>query len=211
LSLAAPNDIPLCSAVLQKLADALPKDLDQFCVPTLFSVGLGPIWVNELWSRQGYDTATNASFALHNVLVRDSNSPGLSHLARSIWAVASVARWGCIPEPIDADLFKSLRSVANSHHLETSFWARYLGVVSGILTTILPTASIDAQELSEAVTFKSHCSKDPANPLEVTISVSAKFSEGINLDELVDRFKFVSKKNGNKKSSRKVVARIAKT
>jgi retrograde regulation protein 2 len=153
LSLAAPNDIPLCSAVLQKLADALPKDLDQFCVPTLFSVGLGPIWVNELWSRQGYDTATNASFALHNVLVRDSNSPGLSHLARSIWAVASVARWGCIPEPIDADLFKSLRSVANSHHLETSFWARYLGVVSGILTTILPTASIDAQELSEAVTY----------------------------------------------------------
>jgi retrograde regulation protein 2 len=149
------GDMLLCKAVLQKLSTALPQGLDLSRMPTILSTGLGPLWAGELWSRQGYDANTNASFALHNALIRDSDCPGLSHLTRALLAVTSVARWGCNPAPVDSDLYKGLRRVADSHTPNASFWALYIGVVSGILTTILPTAPVDVQQLDTAIRYDS--------------------------------------------------------
>jgi retrograde regulation protein 2 len=197
-------------SVLQKLSSALPPSLDLSSTPTILSLGLGPLWASELWTRQGHDADTNGAFSLHNALVRDSDCPGFSHLTRAILAVASVARWGCKPSPTDAAVYQGLTSVAELHHPQAPFWACYIGALSGLMATVFPVTPLDAQQLDTAIRFKASHSNIKANIIELDIAIAPEFAKGLNIEELISNFKVKFTSKGDKKNSWKVIARLAK-
>ncbi|KAI9171518.1 Retrograde regulation protein [Paramyrothecium foliicola] len=201
--------LPVYNAVLEILSSALPKDLDFSSIPTIFSTGLGPLWVGELWGRQGHDTDTNASFALHHSLIRESDCPGFSHVVRAILAITSVARWGNTQGQVDADILKRLRHIANSRSVDAAFWAAYIGVISGILVTILPTPPRNANELQSTIRFESNRSKE-TNVIEIAIAVPPEIAQELKMEELIERFKLLSRKPYHSKNSWKILPRQSK-
>lgn len=130
---------PAFDALLRKLETALPQGVDFSGIPTILSTGLGPLFVRQLWARHGHDGDTNASFALHDAITRDSDCPGMSHLARAIFGLAMCARWGGGLGPADAQLQNGLSSIAEKEHAEAAFWAQYIGSVASVLASMFPS------------------------------------------------------------------------
>lgn len=138
-------------AALHLLSAALPAELASSSMPTIFSLGLGSLLVREMWDRSGHSAEANSAFALHTSIIRDSECPGLTHLARAVLGLSTCARWACRLCPADAQLFQGLRRVADSHHEDASFWAMYVGAVSSILASLFPVMPQDARHLLDAV------------------------------------------------------------
>lgn len=128
---------PIFDDILRLLSTALPKEMNSN-IPTVFNLGFQALFVQQIWDRRGYDAYTNASFALHDAITRNSDCPGLTHLARAVLGLAVCARWGCGIGPADAELYQGLRRIADSHAEGSSFWAMYIGALSNVIATIFP-------------------------------------------------------------------------
>ncbi|KAI0398451.1 Ppx/GppA phosphatase family-domain-containing protein [Xylariaceae sp. FL0594] len=113
-------------AVVNVTQSALPPSMAESDVPTVFSLGLGPLFASEIWSRMGESSEANASFHLRHSLTRDSSAPGLTHLARAVLALTLCFRWGASLGPVDKQLFDSLQSLVSDVSVEAIFWAQYI-------------------------------------------------------------------------------------
>lgn len=151
LAAVSPAESEPFDAALRLLSAALPAELASSAMPTVFSLSLGPLLVRHLWERAGHGADANSDFALHTCLVRDPECPGLTHLARALLGLATCARWGCRFGPADAQLFRALGRLVDSHRHDASFWAVYVGAVSGILAALFPVMPRDARHILDAV------------------------------------------------------------
>lgn len=151
LAAVTPKEKPVFDAVLQLLSQSLPEEIIKANIPTVLLPGLGSIFVREIWTRAGYDSDANKTFALHNALIRDPECPGLTHLVRATLGLTSSARWGPKYAPVDAPLAQSLQRILSMYHMDAPFWAQYLGGVTAVLATLLPFQPTQADDLVNSV------------------------------------------------------------
>lgn len=147
---ASPNSLVSIRDIMDTLHTALPPDMDSTRTATIFSLQLGSFYVRQIWHRLGQDADANASAALHYA-VNLPDQPGLTHLSRAVLGVTSCARWGASLAPVDLVLYRNLRALLDSVDPEAVFWADYIGAVSAVLATILPSWPRSQQNISEHV------------------------------------------------------------
>lgn len=146
------EDLALRSA-LRVLEGALPKGLDKHTTPTIFSDHLGILFAQDWWGRAGHDASTNSSFAIHNAISRDSDAPGLTHLARALLGVTSAARWGFALGSADSSLIQGLEGIIARHSTDSVFWARYIGAMANILAEIFCVLPTDHGHLERSIRY----------------------------------------------------------
>ncbi|KAI1328287.1 Ppx/GppA phosphatase [Xylariaceae sp. FL0255] len=156
LSLLHPSSGAALDSVVQILRSALPPEADFTSTPTIFTLGLGPLFVSEAWSRMGEPSEANAAYQLHQSVIRDPSVPGFTHLARSVLGLTLCSRWGGGLGPIDKHLFESLKALVSKAHPEANFWAEYIGALAHFLADICPLVLRDPAKLTRIV--KSVCS-----------------------------------------------------
>lgn len=138
-------------AILDKLSESLPANLTHTHFPTIFNTGLGLLFVREIWNRHGHDADSNTSFAIHDAVSRDTDCPGLTHLARALLGLGVAARWQGNLGPLDTQLHRGLQGILEDRGVDSSFWAQYLGAVAGVLATIFPVMPKQADQLVSAI------------------------------------------------------------
>lgn len=138
-------------AIIDKLSESLPANLTYIHFPTIFNTGLGLLFVREIWNRHGHGADSNASFAIHDAVSRDTDCPGLTHLARALLGLGVAARWGGNLGPLDTQLHRGLQGILEDRGVDSSFWAQYLGAVAGVLATIFPVMPKQADQLVSAI------------------------------------------------------------
>lgn len=138
-------------AVTKILLQAIPKGVHLTDISTVLSGGLDVLFVTQLWSRAGHEPDTNASYALHNAISRDSDAPGLTHIARATLGLTLAARWSLSFCPADAQLAQGLRSILARQHSEAVFWSQYIGAISKVITSVLPVRPNDIHKLNDKI------------------------------------------------------------
>ena len=130
------------SASLQEVIDTLqssfPLDLSMPPPTTVFGLQLDTLYASQIWTGLGNDADTNASAALHNA-INCPDTPGLTHLSRSVLGVTLCARWGAGLGPVDDQLHRNLRALMDSADPDTSFWADYTGAVTAAVAMLIRT------------------------------------------------------------------------
>ncbi|POR31785.1 Retrograde regulation protein 2 [Tolypocladium paradoxum] len=200
---------PIFDDILGLLSTALPKEMNSN-IPTIFNLGLGAVFVRQIWHRQGYDADTNASFALHDAITRNSDCPGLTHLARAILGLAVCARWGCGLGPAEAELNRGLRHIADSHAEGSSFWAMYIGALSGAIATIFPIMPKEPHHIPRAVRLDTQITTGKMGKKDkvvLTIGLASEFANTVNAENLVDDFQ-ATMSNKKDKSSWKALVQV---
>ncbi|KAI1260106.1 Ppx/GppA phosphatase family-domain-containing protein [Xylariaceae sp. FL1019] len=148
-------------AVTKAIQSALPPTTDFSPGLTIFTLGLGPLFASEIWSRMGDPSEANAAFQLHQSITRDPSVPGFTHLARSILGLTLCFRWGATVDtlgPVDRQLFRSLHHLVCAADPLAVFWAEWyvlnqlcpfldIGTVARILSSICPLPPQDPGEL----------------------------------------------------------------
>ncbi|KAK7424882.1 retrograde regulation protein 2 [Neonectria punicea] len=201
---------PILEAVSQLIQDALPTSVDFSDTPTVFTAGLGPLFVRDIWGRAGYDSDTNSSYALNHAIIRDPEAPGLTHVGRALLALTASARWGGNLGSMDAKVFKGLSSIVENKSKDSPAWAGYIGAVADVIANVLPSFPKSVDQVKKAISitssYKEAVDKDK---LILTIEVTSNdHTKGINLGELVELLEGVAKKSGGEKPSFKVSAKI---
>ncbi|KAI3337849.1 Ppx/GppA phosphatase [Ustulina deusta] len=140
-------------AVVKTVQSALPSSVDYSNIPTVFTLGLGPLFASEIWSRSGEPSEANASFQLHQSLARDPTVPGFTHLARSVLGLTLCFRWGATLGPTDQQLFISLQKLVQQASPEAVFWAEYIGEVARLLFQLCPRVPENQKQLENVVSF----------------------------------------------------------
>ncbi|KAI6785617.1 Retrograde regulation protein-like protein [Emericellopsis cladophorae] len=150
---------PIFDGILRKISQALPQEvLASSNIPTVLSdEGLGCLYVREIWARGGYYADTNASYALHNAISRDSDAPGLTHLSRALLGLTVAARWGLGLGPADAKLAEGLEGIISRNSNDAVFWAKYIGAVTDVAASIFPVIPRDIDQFEKSLRY---------NPLE---------------------------------------------
>lgn len=138
-------------SVIETLKSAIPPGFDARDIYTVFTLDLGPLFVEAIWARLGQPDSANAAYELHRAITRDPSVPGFTHLARATLALTLCARWGSDLGPIDRQLLSSLRQLAHAASPEVVFWAEYFGAVAAVLTTLCPTEPRNPEELGNTV------------------------------------------------------------
>ncbi|CAM1506802.1 Fc.00g064430.m01.CDS01 [Cosmosporella sp. VM-42] len=201
---------PVFNAVLQKLSDALPKEVDFSDIPTILNSGLGPLFIHEIWIRQGYDDDANSSFALNHAATGHFDAPGLSHLARALLALTGASRWGGSFGPVDTQLAQGLAGILQAQNQDAPFWAAYIGAVAGVIAMVLPVSPKDAADIEKAITIQSRLKQSDGKKDKVilTIGVASDNTTGINLVDLADKIEGAAKKVEGKKPRIKISAKV---
>ncbi|PNY25753.1 Retrograde regulation protein 2 [Tolypocladium capitatum] len=202
---------PIFDNVLHLLSTALPKEM-RSKIP-IFNLKLGALFVRQIWHRQGYESDANASFALHDAITRNSDCPGLTHLARAILGLAVCARWGCGIGPADAELYLGLRRIADSHTGGSSFWATCIGALSSVIATVFPMMPKEPHHLSRAVRFDTKIkagNKGKRGKVVLTIGLASEYANSVNAESLADDFQATMTTMNNKRyrSPWKVLVRV---
>ncbi|RDA84791.1 hypothetical protein CP532_6524 [Ophiocordyceps camponoti-leonardi (nom. inval.)] len=200
LSAISSSEAPFFEASERLLSAALPSDVATSATPTVLSLGLGPLLIRDSWRRAGFGADTNSVFALHDSIVRDSDCPGLTHLARAVLGLSLCARWGRGFGPADDHLFRGLRAVADSHDKAASFWALYLGAVTAIIAAVFPVMPEEETALSSAIRFKAD--KVPQEhkdkKVKIVLSVGLAPAYAKDIKAVVDDFESTMNKKGDK-------------
>lgn len=144
---------PMFDLLLRILREALPREVEFSSIPTIFNTGLARLFMKEAWSRFGFDADVNTTFALHHAVTRDSTCPGLTHLARSVFALTLSARWGGELGSADAKLYDGLCEILKARNPEGIFWANYVGGVTAILAMVFPSPALDAEHVNRSIRF----------------------------------------------------------
>jgi retrograde regulation protein 2 len=141
------------NGILRKLSEALPREvLASSNTPTVLSdEGLGCLFVQEIWVRGGYDFDTNASYALHNAISRDPDTPGLTHLTRALLGLTVAARWGLGLGPADTKLAEGLEGIITRNSNNAVFWAKYIGAVTYIVANIFPIFPLNMDHFEKSL------------------------------------------------------------
>lgn len=147
------HERPIFEVMLHTLSTALPQDFNLSKVPTIFTTGLGMLFIREVWSRCGYGADSNTSFALQNSISRDTDCPGFTHLTRALLGLAIAARWGGNLSPTDMRLYQGLRGILLSRGADAAFWAQYLGSVAMVLAALFPVFPKHIDLVTQAVKF----------------------------------------------------------
>ncbi|TFA98455.1 Retrograde regulation protein 2 [Trichoderma ghanense] len=196
-------------AILSKLADSLPPDLDP-AVPTIFTTGSGTLFVREIWRRSGHDADANSSFALHDAVSRDTDCPGLTHLVRALLGLGVAARWGGALGPLDAQLHRGLQGILDDRATGAAFWAQYLGAVAGVLAAVFPVFPRLASEVVGAISFESRIEQREGKKdrVLVKIGLASECARRINTEDLIDQVNSATKLTANKASAKAISAQI---
>lgn len=117
----------------------------------LFTLGLAPLFAQQIWAGAGQDGEANASSCLHDLVTRDPSCPGLTHLARAVLGLTLCARWGASLGPIDQQLRSGLRQLLDSLDGEANFWVDYIGAVAAVVTAVVPAWPKNANKMKEAI------------------------------------------------------------
>ncbi|KAK8138641.1 Ppx/GppA phosphatase [Apiospora sp. TS-2023a] len=191
------SDATLLS-VIETLKSAVPPGFDARDIYTVFTLDLGPLFVEAIWARLGQTDSANAAYELHRAITRDPSVPGFTHLARATLALTLCARWGSDLGPIDQQLLSSLRQLVYAASPEVVFWAEYFGAVAAVLTTLCPTEPKNPEELGTTVRFRAVTTKGKKKDrIELTILVSPNACRGIELASLQSLFKNIGKQKKN--------------
>ncbi|KAL7900083.1 Ppx/GppA phosphatase family domain-containing protein [Trichoderma sp. SZMC 28014] len=184
-------------AILDKLSESLPANLTHTHFPTIFSTGLGLLFVREIWSRHGHDADSNTAFAIHDAVSRDTDCPGLTHLARALLGLGVAARWGGNLGPLDAQLHRGLQGILEDRGVDSSFWAQYLGAVAGVLATIFPVMPKQADQLVSAISFQLRVEEREGKKDKVVLKIilSGAYSKRVNGEDLIDLVNSAAKSN----------------
>ncbi|PNP46649.1 hypothetical protein TGAMA5MH_01597 [Trichoderma gamsii] len=195
-------------AILDKLSESLPANLTHTRFPTIFSTGLGLLFVREIWSRHGHGADSNTAFAIHDAISRDTDCPGLTHLARALLGLGVAARWGGNLGPLDTQLHRGLQGILEDRGADSSFWAQYLGAVAGVLATIFPVMPKQADQLVSAISFESRVEKREGKKDKVVLKIilSGENSKRINEEDLIDLVNSAAKSNA--KATKKISTHI---
>lgn len=140
-------------SVITTILSAAPAGFDFTKIPTVFTLGLGPLFVGKVWSHMGEPSEANASYELHRTVTRDPSVPGLTHLARAVLGLTSCARWGSSLGPVDKQLHSNLRRLALDDTPEANYWADYFGAVASVLTTICPAEPSAVGQLGKLLRY----------------------------------------------------------
>ncbi|GAP90295.2 putative retrograde regulation protein [Rosellinia necatrix] len=145
------TDTAAFDLVIKMIKSALPSSIDSSNVPTVFSLGLGPLFATEIWLGSGEPSEANASFQLHRSLSRDHGAAGFTHLARSILGLTLCFRWGATLGPIDQQLFVGLQKLVLRESPEAIFWAEYIGEVARLISQLYPQAPESHKQFESTV------------------------------------------------------------
>lgn len=145
------EDMPVVEAALKVLRDAVPERPGSSNLPTVLSLGLGPLFYSIIWDRMGEDGASNTAFSLHNAVTRDPSAPGLTHLARAVLGITAAARWGGTLGSLDVELHSRLKALLDRAHPEAYFWADYIGTVAGVLATFIPARPKTVEDITKLI------------------------------------------------------------
>ena len=148
-------DLPVVSAVMECIRGAVPQNVDISSTPTVFSLGLDRLFVEQLWAGRGEDDDAHASFVLHDAMNRDSAAPGLTHLTRAVLGLTTCARWGSGLGPIDAQLYNNLCGMVDAVDDQAVFWINYVGAVAAVIGILVPVWPKNADEITKAVRYVS--------------------------------------------------------
>lgn len=138
-------------SVIKVITSAIPKGFEMSTIPTVFSLGLGPLFVGKIWSRLGQPGESNAAYELHQAAMHEADMPGFTHLARAVLGLTTCARWDAHLHPVDQQLHTSLRKLASNASPEAVFWADYFGAVASVLAIICPAEPKRPDQLGRAI------------------------------------------------------------
>ncbi|KAK6072535.1 retrograde regulation protein 2 [Seiridium cupressi] len=189
-----PMNDEVLQSVIRTMLSAAPVDFDFAQIPTVFTLGLGPLFVGKIWSHLGEPSEANAAYELHRTVTRDPSVPGLTHLARAVLGLTSCARWGSSLGPVDRQLYLGLRQLAFNGSPEANYWADYFGAVASILTTVCPAEPANINQLEKLIRFTAKIvDGKKKSHVELKISVSATAAKGLDLQSIADVFGGVGK------------------
>ncbi|KAI0427296.1 Ppx/GppA phosphatase [Xylaria sp. FL1042] len=196
-------------AVIKTIQSALPSSLDFSNIPTVLSLGLGPLFASEIWSRSGEPSESNASFQLHQSLDRDPSVPGFTHLTRSVLGLTLCFRWGATLGPIDQQLFIGLKKLVYQVSPEAIFWAEYIGEVARLLSQLCPRMPENQRQLEDTVSLGAKLINGKnKTKVQLMIILNPTLYYTLN-DQVADSFNNVGKlKDGAKESRHKVEALV---
>ncbi|KAI1350130.1 Ppx/GppA phosphatase [Xylaria sp. FL0043] len=186
-------------AVIKTIQSALPSSLDFSNIPTVFSLGLGPLFASEIWSRSGEPSESNASFQLHQSLDRDPTVPGFTHLARSVLGLTLCFRWGATLGPIDHQLFIGLKKLVCQANPEAIFWAEYIGEAARLLSQLCPRMPVDQEQLEDTVSLGAKLINGKnKTKIQLTVTLNPTLYH-ILTDQVADSFSNIGKLRDNAK------------
>ncbi|KAH8675359.1 Ppx/GppA phosphatase [Xylariales sp. PMI_506] len=197
-------------SVLTTIKAALPSNLNISKIPTIFSLGLGPLFVGKVWARCGEPSEANASNELHQAVSQEPSIPGFTHLARAVVGLTLCARWSSSSlGPVDQQLHKNLRQLACTSFVEASFWADYIGTVASIITTVCPVEPKTVDELEQVIQFSAKVVDGKKKPrIELTVSISADAMKGLNPEDLQSGFSSLGKDKHGAGATYKVIPEV---
>ncbi|KAI0140862.1 Ppx/GppA phosphatase family-domain-containing protein [Xylariaceae sp. FL1272] len=195
-------------SITKAIQSALPPTTDFSPSLTVFTLGLGPLFVSEIWSRMGEPSEANAAFQLHQSVTREPSVPGFTHLARSILGLTLCFRWGATVEtlgPVDRQLFRSLYHLVCTADPQAVFWAEwyvYIGTVARVLSSICP---IPPRTSAKLVQFNARIVEaKELRELELTVTLSHSLFETVDSDDVVAAFKNLGKLDGSGQARKKI-------
>ncbi|KAI1180607.1 Ppx/GppA phosphatase [Nemania sp. FL0916] len=180
--------------VVEMIRSALPPGIEHSSIPTILSLGLGPLFASEIWSRGGEASEANASFQLHQSLERDPGAPGFTHLGRAVLALTLCYRWGATLGPRDQQLFRGLQQLVGQTSSEGIFWAEYIGEVAQVIFQLFPRAPDSRKRLETLVRFGAAIVQGKSKAkLQLTVILHHSILQLINEQQIIESFKHVGR------------------
>ena len=203
-----PSSDSAVHAVISTLVSALPNT----STVALLDLGLGPLFVQQIWEDMGEVGDANASAAIHHALTRDPGCPGLSHFSRAVLALTLCARWGGGLGPVDQPLRSGLQILVGEVDPDAIFWAEYIGAVAAAITRVVPCRPTSAERLTDTLRFQASIDNSgEVTKYMLTLTVNSEAMKGIDLQDLADLFKHVGKtKNQHVGKTKKTDAKRTK-
>ncbi|KAI0009106.1 Ppx/GppA phosphatase [Xylariaceae sp. FL0662B] len=193
-------------SVVETVQSALPANADLSTIPTVFTLGLGQLFVTNIWKRAGEPSDANAAFVLHQAVTCDPSAPGFTHLARAVLGLTLCSRWGANLGPIDGPLYVNLQRLVSRSNLEANFWAEYLGTIASLLAYLCPAEPAAPHVLTDAVKFGANMiTGKKKTKVQLTISLCPATYQALYSQDLASSFKKVGKHlHATDKTERKV-------
>ncbi|KAI1755094.1 Ppx/GppA phosphatase [Xylaria castorea] len=180
--------------VIRLIESSLPSNIDHSNAPTVFSLGLGPLFASEIWSGSGEPSEANASFQLHRSIAHDPSVPGFTHLARAVLGLTLCFRWGATLGPIDAQLFVGLQKLVSQTSSEGVFWAEYIGEVARLVSQLCPRPPESPKQLGSIINLGAKLvSGKSKTKLQLTVTLSPAMYQILDHHHIANSFNHVGK------------------
>ncbi|KAI0196184.1 Ppx/GppA phosphatase [Xylaria flabelliformis] len=189
------NTSPIAlDTVIRLIESSLPESFDHLNAPTVFSLGLGPLFASEIWSGSGEPSEANASFQIHRSIARDPSVPGFTHLARAVLGLTLCFRWGAPLGPIDEQLFVGLQKLVSQTSSEGIFWAEYIGEVARLISQLFPRPPESPKQLGSIINLAAkYISGRSKTKLQLTVTLSPTLYQIVDHHNIANSFNHVGK------------------